>query len=111
MTILGRLFLGLHVDSRAKIGSGTRIAYGGSGVVIHRTAIIGENCLISPGVIIGGRSGQSAPVIGNNVQIFSNAAVLGAITLGDRVTIGANVVVTESVSSGSTLVVQKPRLI
>jgi serine O-acetyltransferase len=111
MTLLGRMFFGLHVDSRATIGHKTRIAYGGSGVVVHRTAIIGANCLISPGVVIGGRNGQVAPTIGNDVKIFSNAALLGRIIIGDRAVIGPNVVLTKSVSADSTWVVQKPRSI
>jgi len=109
MTIAGRVFFGCYIDSKAKIGRGTKIAYGGSGVVIHSTAVIGTNCVIAPGVVIGGRSGQRAPTIQDSVNIYSNAAVLGDITVGEGSTIGSNVVVTDDVDPYSVLVVQKPR--
>jgi serine O-acetyltransferase len=109
MTVSGRILFGCYVDSQAKIGKGTKIAYGGAGVVIHSTAVIGMNCLIAPGVVIGGRSGKRAPTICDSVSIFSNAAILGDITIGEGATIGSNVVVTENVEPFAVLVVQKPR--
>ncbi len=109
LTIAGQLFFGSYVDYRARIGKKTKIAYGGSGVVIHGSAIIGEYCLISPGVVIGGRSGRTAPQIGDWVQIFSNASILGDVSVGDHTIIGSNVVLTYSVPSNSRLVVHKPR--
>lgn len=109
MTIAGRIFFGCYIDSKASIGKGTKIAYGGSGVVIHPTAVIGMNCVISPGVVIGGRSGQKAPNIHDSVNIYSNAAVLGNITVGEGSTIGSNVVVTNDVEPFAVLVVPKPR--
>jgi serine O-acetyltransferase len=109
MTLAGRLFFGCYIDSRATIGKGTKIAYGGSGVVIHGSAVIGINCVIAPGVVIGGRQGQRAPTVQDSVKIYSNASVLGDITLGQGSTIGSNVVVTENVNPFEVLVVQKPR--
>ncbi len=41
--------------------------------------------------------GGEKPVIGNNVFICTGAVVLGNITIGDNVVIGANAVVTKSV--------------
>ncbi|MFB6732574.1 serine O-acetyltransferase [Bacillus mobilis] len=76
------------------LGKGTKFGYGGIGVVMHKKAIIGENCLISQQVTIGGRSGlKELPVVGDNVYIGAGAKVLGAIKVGNNVTIGANAVV------------------
>ena len=41
------------------------------------------------------------PKIGNNVDIYVGARVLGGITIGDNAKIGANCVVTSSVAAGS----------
>lgn len=38
----------------AKIGKGTTFGYGGIGVVVHSSAVIGDNCLISQYVTIEG---------------------------------------------------------
>ena len=42
-----------------------------------------------------------APVIGNNVDIGAGAKLIGRITIGDNVIIGANAVVTKSVPPNS----------
>lgn len=62
-----------------KIGGGTSFGYKGIGVVIHKRAKIGKNCVIAQGVTIGGRSGHyEVPVIGDNCCIGAGAKVLGA---------------------------------
>jgi serine O-acetyltransferase len=45
-----------------------------------------------------------APVIGNNVDIGAGAKLLGRITIGDNVLIGANAVVIRDVPSNSIAV-------
>lgn len=42
------------VPYQAEIGSGTRLGYGGIGVVIHTNAKIGLNCSIGQQVTVGG---------------------------------------------------------
>ena len=44
------------VDCSTKIGHGSKFAYGGISVVIHKNAVIGRNVTISQSVTIGGRS-------------------------------------------------------
>lgn len=72
----------------------------GGGLMVHHSfAIIspersGKNLTVLPGVVIGrGRENANGkrikPVIGNNVFIAANATVVGGITIGDNVTIGA----------------------
>ena len=80
------------------IGPGTRLGYGGMGVVIHSRARIGANCAIAQQVTVGGRSGSpGVPVIGDNVVIGAGAKVLGNITIGNGSVIGANAVVIHDV--------------
>ena len=72
--------------------------------MINEATIIGMNCLIFQGVIIGvGTSG--IPRIGNNVILSSGAKIIGGITIGNNVTIGANAVVTKDVPDNSLLLV------
>jgi serine O-acetyltransferase len=84
------------------IGKGSFFGYGGIGVVLHRRSNLGRNVVISPGVTVGGRAGsKGVPRIGNNVYIATGAKILGDITIGDYVIIGANAVVLESIATGS----------
>ena len=93
------------IPYQAKIGKGTKFAYGGIGVIIHKRAVIGSNCNIGSNVTIGGRSNhQSVPVIGDRVYIGTRAKILGPVTIGDDVKIGANAVVLMDVPDNVTAV-------
>jgi serine O-acetyltransferase len=106
--ILGKLveiFCGITIGSSARIGRRLCIEHHGC-IVIHGASVIGDDCLIRHGVTIG-NSGYDdlfgAPTIGNRVQIGAGAKILGRITVGDGVIIGANAVVVRDV--GDNLVV------
>ncbi|MFZ5986943.1 MAG: serine O-acetyltransferase [Bacillota bacterium] len=89
------------VPYTAKIGKGTYCSYGGVGVVIHKRAVIGDDCVLGQGITIGGRSRiPEVPVIGNRVYIASGARVLGNVRIGDNAIIGANSVVINDVPEG-----------
>ena len=80
------------------IGKGTKFGYGGIAVVIHARAVIGNNCIIGQCCTIGGKSKHyNVPRIGNNVHISTGAKILGPITIGDNVIVGANAVVVKDV--------------
>ncbi len=98
MKLLIRLIYNSAVDCRTKIGTGTFLAYGGIGVVIHQRAVIGKNVTISQQVTIGGKSGKvGVPVIGDDVYLGAGAKILGDIKIGNRVVVGANSVVVKDV--------------
>jgi len=86
-----------------------------SGIVISGYARFGDDCRIRNGVVVGlGRVDEpGAPSIGNNVDIGTGAKVLGRITVGDNVLIGANAVVIRDVPANSIAVgvpaIVKPR--
>ncbi|GAA3283642.1 serine O-acetyltransferase [Paenarthrobacter aurescens] len=104
-TLLGQVVFGAYVPSTCTIGSGTKLAYGGSGVVVHASAVIGNDCLISPGVVIGGRSVAGAiPNIGNRVKLFPGAKVVGKVRVGDDAKIGPNALVVKDVAPGVTMI-------
>lgn len=80
------------------IGSGLIIQHGFN--TIFNCESMGENCQVWQGVTIGkARSGinEPRPIIGNNVKICCNSVIIGGITIGDNVTIGAGAIVIKDV--------------
>jgi len=78
-----------------------------TGVVIGETAEIGDDVSLYQGVTLGGVStnkGKRHPTLGNHIVIGCNASVLGAITIGDNVRIGAGSVVLKDVPDNCTVV-------
>lgn len=105
LTRLGRHLFSTHIGPEAEIGAGCELGYGGIGVVIHSKAKLGRDVLVSPGVVIGGRSGlPGAPVIGDRVQIGAGAKILGPVRIGAGAFIGANAVVLSDVQAGDVVV-------
>ncbi len=78
-----------------------------SAIVIHGYSKIGDDCIIRQGVTIGNRHLDrpfEAPKLGKRVNIGAGAKILGGITIGDDVCIGANAVVLADVPAGATVV-------
>ena len=99
-----RIIHNCAIYSETKIGKGTSFGYGGIAVVIHKRALIGDDCVIGTNVTIGGRSKSvGVPVIGNNVFIATGAKILGDIKIGDNCVIGANAVVIKDVPPNSVV--------
>ena len=86
------------VPSSAVIGKKSRFAYGAIGVVIHSKTVIGERVVIGQNTTIG-RSLDPAdiPVLGNDIYISCGVRIIGHITVGNNVIIGANAVVNKDV--------------
>jgi len=106
ISYLTRIFTGIEIHPKARIGNRFFIDHG-EGVVIGETTIIGDDVLIYQQVTLGGigsEHGKRHPTIGNGVIIGAGAKVLGNITIGDNVRIGAGSVVLEDVPENSTVV-------
>jgi serine O-acetyltransferase len=89
---ISRFLTGLEIHPGARIGKGYFCDHG-AGVVIGETTEIGKNCVMFHNVTLGGtgkHEGKRHPTIGNNVLIGTGAILLGPITVGDNVRIGAN---------------------
>jgi len=92
--VLIRLIFNSAIHPDTSVGKGSKLAYGGIAVVIHKRARIGSNVVIGQCVTIGGRSGHvDVPVIEDGVYIGAGAQVLGPIVVGRNAVIGANAVV------------------
>jgi len=103
---LARNNTGIEIHPGAEIGNDFFIDHG-SGVVIGETSEIGDNCTLYAGVVLGGTSLKAVkrhPTLGNNVVVGTGAKLLGPITVGDNVRIGANSVVVENVPPNSVVV-------
>ena len=128
--------LGYHVQARylsehahsmtgIDIHPGADIAYPffidhGTGIVIGQTSKIGQRVKIYQCVTLGAVSLSDAeklrgvtrhPQVGNDVTIYAGASLLGAINIGNNVTIGSNVFLTEDVPSNTRVVIGKPALV
>ena len=105
---------GIDIHPGAQIGERFFIDHG-TGVVIGETCIIGRNVRIYQGVTLGAKSfpldaeGHPIkgvprhPVVEDDVIVYSNATILGRITLGKGSAIGGNVWLTRSVPPGSVI--------
>jgi serine O-acetyltransferase len=109
-----QIVTGIELPCEAVVGRNFVIDHFG-GIIISGYARFGDNCRIRNGVVVGLRrlDDRTAPTIGNDVDIGSGAKILGRISIGDNVLIGANAVVLCDVPAGSIAVgvpaVIKPR--
>ena len=109
---------GIDIHPGAQIGSHFTIDHG-TGVVIGETCIIGSNVKLYQGVTLGAKSfpldkdGNPIkgiprhPILEDDVIVYSNATILGRITIGRGATVGGNIWVTEDVPAGARIVQRK----
>lgn len=109
---------GIDIHPGAQIGSHFTIDHG-TGVVIGETCIIGNNVKLYQGVTLGAKSfpldedGKPIkgiprhPILEDDVIIYSNATILGRITIGKGATVGGNIWVTQDVAPGDRIVQRK----
>ncbi len=110
---LARMVTGIEIHPAATIGSHFVIDHG-SGIVIGETTIIGDCVTLFQGVTLGGTGkerGKRHPTLGSHVVVGAGAKILGGMTIGDYVTIGANSVVLKSVPPHSTVIGVPARVI
>ncbi len=110
---IARWLTGIEIHPSAKIGERFFIDHG-MGVVIGETAEVGDHVTLFQGVTLGGTGkerGKRHPTLGNHVVVGAGAKILGGITIGDNVKIGANSVVLKSVPPNSTVIGVPARII
>ena len=90
-----RVLTGIEIHPGAELGRRLFIDHG-MGVVIGETAEVGDDVLLFHGVTLGGRSmrpGKRHPTLGDNVTVGAGAKILGPVSIGSGVQVGANAVV------------------
>ena len=111
ITELAHSETGIDIHPGAQIGEYFAIDHG-TGVVIGETSIIGNHVTLYQGVTLGSKSFKKDadgnmlniprhPIIEDNVTIYSNASILGRITIGHDSVIGGNIWVTHDVAPNS----------
>jgi serine O-acetyltransferase len=93
---------GIEVPYEAKIGRRVVIEHQ-HGIVIHGHCEIGDDCIIRQGCTLGNKTldrPYDAPKLGKRVNVGAGAKILGAVTIGDDATVGANSVVLKDVPAG-----------
>lgn len=100
-----QIITGIELPCEVTLGANFIIDHFG-GIVISGYAKFGDNCRIRNGVVVGLKrsSEPCAPQIGSNVDIGAGAKLLGAITIGNNVFVGANAVVMIDVPDNSIVV-------
>ena len=108
---------GIDIHPGAQIGEYFAIDHG-TGVVIGETSIIGNHVTLYQGVTLGAKSFKydengnmlnvpRHPVLEDYVTVYSNASILGRITIGHHSTIGGNIWLTHSVPPNSRILQSK----
>ena len=92
----------------------------GTGIVIGETSKIGKRAKIYQCVTLGAVSLSNAkelrgvtrhPQLGDDVTLYAGASLLGAIKIGNNVTIGSNVFLTKDIPSNMKVIIGEPELI
>ncbi|WP_285275084.1 serine O-acetyltransferase [Halopseudomonas bauzanensis] len=97
---LSRKFL-IQIPARTTIGYGLYLGHHMC-VVIHPSAVMGDNVNLSQFVTIGANNGKAA-IIGSNVYIGPGCCLVENIKIGNNVTVGAGSVVVKSVEDDCTV--------
>ena len=117
ITELAHSKTGIDIHPGAQIGEYFAIDHG-TGVVIGETTIIGNHVTLYQGVTLGAKSFKydengnmlnvpRHPILEDNVTVYSNASILGRITIGHDSTIGGNIWLTHSVPPNSRILQSK----
>lgn len=87
--------------SKTPIGGGL-ILYHAYGTILNATSI-GDNCKIAHNVTLGFKNGL-APILKDNVEIFTGATIVGGITIGTNCRIGPGAVVFKDIPDNCVIV-------
>jgi putative colanic acid biosynthesis acetyltransferase WcaB len=99
--------LGVEIRAQTQIGPRLQLWHPRA-IVIHEKAVLGADCIVRQCTTIGNKlqadgSLGAAPIIGDGVDIGSNAVILGPINVGSGAKIGAGSVVVRNVPTGATV--------
>lgn len=107
--------LGVEIPWNLRVGPGFRLFHGQS-LVINDKAIIGRNVTLRHCTTIGHKVSvtgvkSNAPILGDNVDVGSNVVLLGDITIGSNVIVGAGSVVLKSFPDNCVIAGNPARII
>ena len=94
---------GAELAPHADLGPGLCLMHS-VGIVVGPEVVAGRNLRLYHGVTLGDGRQPGQPRLGDDVTIGTGASLLGGITIGDRVIVGAHSVVTRDVPDDSVVV-------
>lgn len=99
--VLVEWLLCVELPAKTQIGAGLKL-YHGQALVVNDHARLGRDCTLRHCTTIGSKvlpTGQEgpSPILGNRVDVGSNVVILGGVSIGDDVSIGAGSVVIHDV--------------
>jgi serine acetyltransferase len=93
--------LDINISPKVKIGKGLYLH--NKGVTVDDGVVAGQNLVLIGPLTIGVdryKGNPKSAFIGNNVEIYAGARIVGEVKIGDNSVIGANAVVTKDVPKG-----------
>lgn len=102
---------GCNIYPQAKLGDGVYIPHF-VGITIGSTTEIGNDCVIFPNVVFGAAyspkcenpKGRRHPKCGDHCIFGANSTIIGDISIGNNVIVGAGSVITKDIPSDSVVV-------
>lgn len=102
---------GCEIYPQAQIGEGLYIPHC-VGIVVGSTTVLGENCTIYPNVVFGAKCSPRNPApkgrrhakCGDNCIFGANSSIIGAINIGNNVTVAAGAVITKDIPDNAIVV-------
>ena len=94
LRVFSEVLTSVELPCEARVGRRLLIEHAFD-IVVSGDAVLGDDVVLRNGVTIGlrHRGHRGSPTIGNRVDIGAGAKLLGPISIGDDVAIGANAVV------------------
>jgi serine O-acetyltransferase len=103
VSYLASIATGAQISPRARIGKGF-VVYHPHGIVIGAGSVLGEGCTLVHGNVIGQLyGGGDRASVGDRLFAGTGAKILGGVTIGNDVRIGANAVVITSIPDRATV--------
>lgn len=107
--------LGIELPWKTHIGPGFRVDHG-QALVVNDGTVFGAACTVRNSTTIGNKrlkdgTYSRSPVFGDRVDIGANAVIIGPITIGHDVAIGAGAVVLKDVPANCVVVGNPMRIV
>lgn len=114
-TIIVQWLLGIEIPLCVLAGKGFQLFHG-VGLVVHPASVIGEGCVLRHCTTLGskdnaGSGTQTAPVLGDRVDVGCNSVIIGHISVGNNALIGAGSVVVHDVPENAVVCGNPARVI
>jgi putative colanic acid biosynthesis acetyltransferase WcaB len=104
--LLVEWLMGIELNWNATVGPGLRL-YHGQGLVVNSKVVIGRDVSLRQATTLAVKEypdgTKRSPVIGDRVDVGAHVVVLGGVRVGDDAVIGAGSVVVRDVPAGATV--------